>query len=197
MGEAAALKLPIPYYDVERLDQEVFAYTTLGRDKALRVLRALNLDDFRPVIVSFDKSSQTHVQFDVREEAVFEAQLEEQGGLDTHKTAHILGRTPSDVLRYSYIWKNRKLKFENEALRAHLKVTHSHARQNRTLGAPSLGRIRARGSSSPLDDEVSLYNEGFVSSNKMQCAACSTRISSVWWRCPRTVPGNAMCENCG
>ena len=83
---------------------------------------------------------------------------------------------------------------ENEAIRAHHKVSTAHARQNRTLGAPSLGRIRAKADSSASDDEVSLYSAG---TSKLQCAACSTKQSPVWWRCPRTVPGNAMCETCG
>ena len=128
---------------------------------------------------------------------IFEEQLEENGGMDTQRTAKLLDKTPADVLRFSYKWKNEKLKDENEALRAHHKVSRSHARQNKTLGAPSLGRIRARAGSSPADDEVSLYNASFVSTNKMQCAACSTRISDAWWRCPRTLQGIAMCESCG
>lgn len=114
-----------------------------------------------------------------------------------HETGKLLNRTDAEVLRYSYIWKNRKLKLENEALRAHVKVSTAHARQNKTLGAPSLGRIRGKGDSDASDDEVSLYNANFTSANKMQCAACSTRISTVWWRCPRSLPGNAMCETCG
>lgn len=113
------------------------------------------------------------------------------------KTGKVLGKRSYEVLRFSYIWKNKKLKVENEALRAHHKVNTAHARQNRTLGAPSLGRIRAKADNETSDDEVSLYNASFVSANKMQCAACSTKISNVWWRCPRSVHGIAMCETCG
>jgi hypothetical protein len=136
-------------------------------------------------------------QFTDKETAVFEAELEENGGLDAHKTAKALGKRPAEVLRFSYIWKNKKLKAENEALRAHLKVHAAHARQNKTLGAPSLGRIRAKADPDASDDEVSLYNASYVSANKMQCAACSTKTSKAWWRCPRTVHGTAMCESCG
>lgn len=98
------------------------------------------------------------------------------------------------MLRFSYIWKNKQLKTENEALRQHRKVSHAHARQNKTLGAPSLGKIRGRSESSASDDEVSLFG---VPPARVQCAACSTRISDVWWRCPRSLQGKAMCETCG
>ncbi|ORX34360.1 hypothetical protein BD324DRAFT_635569 [Kockovaella imperatae] len=185
MNDLQSLKMPVPPYNVDRLNRGVLLYTTLGHDRALKIMRGMRLDDFPPKM------------FTPEEVAIFEAQLEENGGLDTHKTAQLINRTPAEVLRFSYIWKNGKLKEENEALRAHHKVSHSHARQNKTLGAPSLGRIRGHASSTPTDDEVSLYDASFISTNKLQCAACSTKISSAWWRCPRTVPGNAMCEDCG
>jgi hypothetical protein len=102
-------------------------------------------------------------------------------------------------LRFSYKWKNKKLRVENLALQANKDVKQAHARQNRTLGAPSLGRIRA-GAPAHVeddDDERSLYGEDFIRDNKMQCAACSTRLGESWWRCPRTVNGIAMCITCG
>ena len=103
------------------------------------------------------------------------------------------------MLRFSYQWKNKRLKVENDALKAHHRVASAHARQNRTLGAPSLGKIRAGAKESvdDEDDDVSLYGADAVKDNKMQCAACSTRLGEVWWRCPRTVPGIAMCISCG
>jgi hypothetical protein len=202
MQEVQQLKLPVPFYDVERLDRAAATYTALNedRDEAFQVMRHLQLQDFHPIIVSSPSATQvlTCFQFNDKETAIFESELEKQGGLDTHETAKILGKRPADVLRFSYIWKNKKLQAENEALRAHHKVTSAHARQNKTLGAPSLGRIRgSRQASEASDDEVSLYAASYASSNKMQCAACSTRVSNVWWRCPRTVQGTAMCENCG
>ena len=197
MTELRSINLPVPPYDVDCLDKGAQSYTSLGRDRGLQTMRALKLEDFPPPMVSSHLDCTDESQFSDKEVTVFEEQLEENGGLDTHKSAQLLKRTPADVLRFSYIWKNGKLKEENEALRAHQRVSHSHARQNKTLGAPSLGRIRARASSSPLDDEVSLYNASFINSSKMQCAACSRKISSAWWRCPRTVPGVAMCEECG
>jgi len=109
-----------------------------------------------------------------------------------------LSKRPAEVLKFSYMWKNKKLKSENDLIRQHRKVHAAHARNNRgTLGPPSLGKIRSRAESETSDDEGSLHNASYVSANRMQCAACSTRNSNVWWKCPRTVQGIAMCESCG
>lgn len=173
---------------LERVEgrNEVYDITEEGR---------LSTDICEPYASSAQASAD--IQFTDKETAIFERQLEENGGLDTHTTAKVLGKRPAEVLRFSYIWKNKKLKIENDALKAHVKVHSAHARQNKTLGAPSLGRIRITNDSDGSDDEVSLYNGGYTSAHKMQCAACMTRESSVWWRCPRTITGDAMCEGCG
>lgn len=110
----------------------------------------------------------------------------------------ILKRSTSDILRYSYLWKNGKLKDENEALRQHRRISISHARQNRTLGAPSLGKMRIGDKSEVEDDETSIYAQPLAGTGStMVCVTCLTKISQFWWRCPRTVPGIAMCESCG
>jgi hypothetical protein len=198
MSRVRAMKgLPVPEYDIERLDIAATSFSTLGAERAFKRMNQLKLEDYKPIIVSRYRESTLTRQFTDKETAIFEKELEENGGLDTTKTAKVLGKRPAEVLRFSYIWKNKKLRVENEALRAHHKVNTPHARQNKTLGAPSLGRIRARADSDASDDEVSLYNAGYAAANKMQCATCSTRISGVWWRCPRTVHGTAMCESCG
>ena len=196
----ALTNLPVPEYDVERLNQAALAFTTKGAREGMRHMISLRKADYRPISVSSHRIQQgllAELQFTDKETAIFERQLEENGGLDTHSTAKVLGKRPAEVLRFSYIWKNKKLKIENDALKAHVKVHTAHARQNKTLGAPSLGRMRNTNDSDGSDDEVSLYNAGYTSAHKMQCAACMTRESSVWWRCPRTITGDAMCEACG
>ncbi|OCF76650.1 hypothetical protein I204_02349 [Kwoniella mangroviensis CBS 8886] len=186
MDEVRSFKLPVPSYDVERLNLAIDSYTTMGREKATQFMRRTKLADFKPI------------HFSDKETTIFEAELERNGGLETHETAKILNRTPAEVLRFSYIWKNKQLFKENEELRLHHKVSTSHARQNKTLGAPSLGKIRAA-NTDHSDDEVSLYGNDFTKrkDKDVKCAACSTRLSQVWWRCPRTVQGDAMCEDCG
>lgn len=186
MDQVATLTMPVPSYDVRRLNKAVESYTTMGPEKALEYLQSLKLADFHPIIWTDEET------------AIFEQNLEKYGGLEAHATGKILGKRAAEVLRFSYMWKNKKLKTENELIRQHRKVHAAHARTNRgTLGPPSLGKIRSRAESETSDDEGSLYNASFVATNRMQCAACSTRTSNVWWKCPRTVQGNAMCESCG
>lgn len=109
-----------------------------------------------------------------------------------------VGKRPAEVVRFTYKWKNKKLKIENDLIRAHRKVHAVHGRTNsKTLGPPTLGKIRSRAESEASDDEGSLYNASIAAVSRLQCAACSTRISNVWWKCPRTVTGTAMCESCG
>ncbi|EIW68698.1 hypothetical protein TREMEDRAFT_31780 [Tremella mesenterica DSM 1558] len=182
MEEVSKMRLAVPPYDLERLNKAVGAYTAHGREKALTIMRNARLEDFSPVL------------FTQQETQIFQQELDKWGGLDAHEIAKVLGKRPSEVLRFSYMWKNKQLASENEAIRQHQKVTHAHARQSQTLGAPSLGKIRTTRDSSGSDDEVSLYGSA---TRRMQCAACSTRLGTVWWRCPRSLPGKAMCETCG
>ena len=43
--------LPVPAFDVERLDKAVALYTSLGREAALQTLQSMRHQDFDPVIV--------------------------------------------------------------------------------------------------------------------------------------------------
>nr|AAN75616.2 ZNF1 [Cryptococcus neoformans var. neoformans] len=184
MEQVKSLRLAVPPWDVERINLALFSYTSMGREAAYRFMCHTVLSDFHPV------------HFTEEESTVFEAELERNGGLDVISCSKILKRTTSDILRFSYIWKNNKLKDENEALRQHRRVSVSHARQNRTLGAPSLGKMRIGDKSKVEDDETSLYGSS-TGESTMRCATCSTKLGQVWWRSPRTVPGIAMCESCG
>nr|AAV28764.1 ZNF1p [Cryptococcus gattii] len=184
MEHVKRLHLAVPPWDVERINLALSSYTSMGREAAYHFMCHTVLSDFHPI------------RFTEEESAVFEAELERNGGLDVISCSKILKRTTSDILRFSYIWKNDKLKDENEALRQHRRVSVSHARQNRTLGAPSLGKMRIGDKSKVDDDETSLYGSS-TGESTMACATCSTRLGQVWWRNPRTVPGIAMCESCG
>ncbi|KIR60339.1 hypothetical protein I314_03630 [Cryptococcus bacillisporus CA1873] len=184
MEHVKRLHLAVPPWDVERINLALSSYTSMGREAAYHFMCHTVLSDFHPI------------RFTDEESAVFEAELERNGGLDVISCSKILKRTTSDILRFSYIWKNDKLKDENEALRQHRRVSVSHARQNRTLGAPSLGKMRIGDKSKVDDDETSLYGSS-TGESTMTCATCSTRLGQVWWRNPRTVPGIAMCESCG
>lgn len=186
MEHVKRLHLVVPPWDLERLNLALSSYTSMGREAAYSFMCHTVHSDFRPI------------HFTEEESVVFEEELERNGGLDVISCSKILKRSTSDILRYSYLWKNGKLKDENEALRQHRRISISHARQNRTLGAPSLGKMRIGDKSEVEDDETSIYAQPLAGTGStMVCVTCSTKISQLWWRCPRTVPGIAMCESCG
>ncbi|KIR72301.1 hypothetical protein I310_03703 [Cryptococcus deuterogattii CA1014] len=186
MEHVKSLHLVVPPWDLERLNLALISYTSMGREAAYSFMCHTVHSDFRPI------------HFTEEESVVFEEELERNGGLDVISCGKILKRSTSDILRYSYLWKNGKLKDENEALRQHRRISISHARQNRTLGAPSLGKMRIGDKSEVEDDETSIYAQPLAGTGStMVCVTCSTKISQFWWRCPRTVPGIAMCESCG
>lgn len=186
MEHVKRLHLVVPPWDLERLNLALSSYTSMGREAAYNFMSHTMLTDFRPI------------HFTEEESVVFEEELERNGGLDVISCSKILKRSTSDILRYSYLWKNEQLKDENEALRQHRRISISHARQNRTLGAPSLGKMRIGDKSDIEDDETSIYSQPLAGTGStMVCATCSTKVGQVWWRCPRTVPGIAMCESCG
>lgn len=187
MDEAHELTLPVPPWDVNRINKAAQAFTTMGREKALIYLLSLKLEDYGDPL-----------EWNAEELAKFEAELEKDSGLNSHLMSKAVGKRPAEVVRFTYKWKNKKLKIENDLIRAHRRVHAAHARNNsKTLGPPTLGKIRSRAESETSDDEGSLYNASVAASSRLQCAACSTRISNVWWKCPRTVQGTAMCESCG
>lgn len=187
MGDVARLNLPVPPYDINRLNKAVSAYHTLGPDAGLKHMKAQKLADYGNPLI-----------WTAAEDAVLEAELMKFGGLEAHAISKAVGKPPAEVVRYTFKWRNKRLKTENDLIRQHRKVHGTHGRNNsKTLGPPSLGKIRSRADSEASDDEGSLYNAAFVSANRMACAACGTRSSNVWWKCPRTVQGNAMCEPCG
>lgn len=180
------LKMPVPPYDVRRMNEAVESFTDMGATKALQHMKSLKLADFNPI------------EWTPEETHSFEKGLELYGGLNAVAISRSLGKTSAEVLKFSYIWKNKQLKVENDLIRQHRKVHAAHGRNNRgTLGPPSMGKIRSRADSETSEDEGSLYNATFTAATRMQCAACSTRTSAVWWKCPRTVQGTAMCESCG
>lgn len=52
MDEVTRLNLPVPPFDINRLNKAVNAYTTMGHDQGLAFMRTLKLEDFgNPLIV--------------------------------------------------------------------------------------------------------------------------------------------------
>ena len=46
------MNLPVPAYDVERIDRALSAFTTQGREAALNTMRTSRANDFNVVAVS-------------------------------------------------------------------------------------------------------------------------------------------------
>lgn len=46
MDEVHKLKLPVPPWDVNRLNKAASAFTTMGRDKAIKYMLSLKLEDY-------------------------------------------------------------------------------------------------------------------------------------------------------
>lgn len=45
------------------------------------------------------------------------------------------------------------------------------------------------------DDEGSIVKE--LTRGNTSCGCCRTRESTVWWRAPKGLPTNVLCDNCG
>ncbi|WVQ76766.1 hypothetical protein IAR50_006440 [Cryptococcus sp. DSM 104548] len=185
MEDARNLDLAVPPWDVDRLNLAISSFTTLGAKQAMNFMRTRKLQDFNPAT------------FTAEETSLFESELERVGGLDTYSCSQVLHRSSSEILRYFYIWKNDQLKFRNEALRQHHPLATTHSRQTNTLGPPPLGKVRSAGDDCQDDDSASVYAKHPEGEKEFICATCSTRLGEIWWKCPRTVQGEAMCNICG
>ncbi|GBE86744.1 hypothetical protein SCP_0906250 [Sparassis crispa] len=90
-------------------------------------------------------------------------------------------RPMPEVVRFYAHWKNSKLGEENIRIRA----------------ARSGGRDDAVRFTSPAlsIDEGSIVRE--LTRGNNSCGACRTRESDVWWKAPKGLPTNILCDNCG
>ncbi|KAI0923517.1 hypothetical protein AcV5_009037 [Taiwanofungus camphoratus] len=91
-------------------------------------------------------------------------------------------RSMYEVVRFYGHWKNRKLGEEN----ANIKAARAGA-GTESLQPPS----RA---ASP-DNEGSIVKD--ITRSNSSCGACRTRESETWWKAPKGLPTNVLCENCG
>lgn len=48
--------LPVPSYDVERLNTAAIMFRAYGRDEALKRMTALKYEDYKPIIVSISET---------------------------------------------------------------------------------------------------------------------------------------------
>lgn len=94
----------------------------------------------------------------------------------------IKSRSIYEVVRFYGHWKNDRLGEENRQSRSH------------NLTGRNISLKRSRSPSS--DDESSVYGFGGDVPRQV-CGACRAKDSAVWWKAPRGLPTEVMCDQCG
>ncbi|CAE6484289.1 unnamed protein product [Rhizoctonia solani] len=94
----------------------------------------------------------------------------------------IKSRSIYEVVRFYGHWKNDRLGEE-----------HRQSKTN-TLTGKNISLKRSRSPSS--DDESSVYGFGGDVPRQV-CGACRSKESAVWWKAPRGLPTEVMCDQCG
>ncbi|EAU90390.2 ZNF1 [Coprinopsis cinerea okayama7 len=98
-------------------------------------------------------------------------------------------RSMPEVVRFFGHWKNSKLKEENKRLKTSGPPAKPIHRQYRSAAERSDGQRVGLG-----DDEGSIVAQP---SKSPSCGACRTRESPQWWKAPKGLPTNILCETCG
>ncbi|KAF9224072.1 hypothetical protein BS17DRAFT_780421 [Gyrodon lividus] len=92
-------------------------------------------------------------------------------------------RTMPEVVRFYGHWKNSKLKEENIRARERAATVKGDEDEEPTLETPI------------SDDEGSIVR-GPTKANS-SCGACRTRESETWWRAPKGLATDILCDACG
>ncbi|KAJ8589556.1 hypothetical protein M405DRAFT_933391 [Rhizopogon salebrosus TDB-379] len=95
-------------------------------------------------------------------------------------------RSISEVVRFYAHWKSSKLKEEN----AHIRLTRLNAKGDEKNEAPAANTV------DPFSDDEGSVIRGFSRHNN-SCGACRTRESENWWRAPKGLVTDILCDPCG
>ncbi|KAG6841246.1 hypothetical protein C0991_000530 [Blastosporella zonata] len=101
----------------------------------------------------------------------------------------IPSRTMPEVVRFYGLWKSAKVGEENRRLS---KSGPRQKKQHRKYSTPEQAREGQRVGLS--DDEGSIIEQP---ANSPMCAACRTRESPAWWKAPKGLTSDIMCDSCG
>ncbi|KAH7890899.1 hypothetical protein F5I97DRAFT_1976018 [Phlebopus sp. FC_14] len=94
-------------------------------------------------------------------------------------------RSMPEVVRFYGHWKNSKLKEENERIRQMASsVKDEHDEEQLPVSAAAYS-----------DDEGSFVRE--LTKSNSSCGACRTRESETWWKAPKGLPTDILCDTCG
>ncbi|WVO15843.1 hypothetical protein L204_103505 [Cryptococcus depauperatus] len=186
MEDVKALDLAVPPWNVERLNLSIHCYMTMGRELAYQHMSSTTITSFKPINLNDEELD------------IFEAELERNGGLNVLSCSKLINRPSSEILRFFHIWKNDKLKSQNEVL---VQASHSNSGVNggHSNHKPQLSRSNGRENrdQSHTDDRNTGCEEISTEFHKMACVACGLQVGDNWLKCPRTFPGVAMCQFCG
>ncbi|KAK7685733.1 hypothetical protein QCA50_011078 [Cerrena zonata] len=116
------------------------------------------------------------------EKAAFEDAILTHGAELRPVRDEVKSRKMPEVVRYYGHWKNMKLGEENRRIKA-----------ARASGLSLPDRPPSRAAS--VDDEASIIAEPTKANSS--CGACRTRESEVWWKAPKGLVTNVLCDNCG
>ncbi|RDX51269.1 hypothetical protein OH76DRAFT_1505916 [Lentinus brumalis] len=125
----------------------------------------------------------TDKEWTQNEIAAFEDAIQMHGAELRAVREEVGSRTMPEVVRFYGLWKNSKLKEENIRIRA--------ARASGRAEAVDV----AMQENTPEDDEGSIVTE--LKKGHNSCGACRTRESATWWKAPKGLPTNVLCDHCG
>ncbi|KAA1470162.1 hypothetical protein DENSPDRAFT_835896 [Dentipellis sp. KUC8613] len=127
----------------------------------------------------------TDREWDDDEKAAFEDAILVHGAELRPVRDEVGTRTIAEVVRYYGHWKNDKVGEENK--------------RARLLGEVGKGTTTSRSQSHNLDidsdEEGSIVKQPTKANSS--CGACRSRESKVWWKAPKGLITNVLCDNCG
>ncbi|CAL1714076.1 unnamed protein product [Somion occarium] len=135
--------------------------------------------------VSTWKTEQTRYidrEWSEAEKAAFEDAILNHGAELRPVRDEVGSRTMPEVVRYYGHWKNMKLGEENRRIKA-----------ARASGLSMLARPPSRAGSA--EEDSSIIAE--PTKGNASCGACRTRESDNWWKAPKGLVTNVLCDNCG
>ncbi|KAI0058854.1 hypothetical protein BV25DRAFT_1890628 [Artomyces pyxidatus] len=122
-------------------------------------------------------------EWDEDEKAAFEDAILAQGAELRAVRDEVGTRDIYEVVRYYGHWKNEKLGEENK--RRRLLGPSYKPEFNLVSQAPDLDS----------DEEGSIVRQPTKANSS--CGACRSRESKVWWKAPKNLSSNVLCDNCG
>ncbi|EIN03844.1 hypothetical protein PUNSTDRAFT_77480 [Punctularia strigosozonata HHB-11173 SS5] len=166
---------------LERLHQVAWLTEAIRRLSEAWMIdpRKMSAVDMRnPVRVEKWKKTETRCvdkDFSIKECAAFEEAMKKHGAELRAVRDEVRTRTMPEIVRYYGVWKNGKLREEHRLKDA--------------------GHVVKKEDTIQSDDEGSIVKR--LTKGNSNCAACRTKESPVWWKAPKGLATNVLCDNCG